>query len=103
MGKFAGVGVECLATVLVLNMLVYFSFDCLMQLPTGAFFVPASDDTEAAYAYADDDPGTSYAVDAAYPYTSFIFTSCRGCARSSSRTSTGGRRRGTRRWWRSCT
>ena len=33
-----------------LNMLVYFSFDCLMQLPTGAFFVPASDDTEAAYA-----------------------------------------------------
>ena len=23
---------------------------------------------------ADDDPGTSYAVDAAYPYTSFIFT-----------------------------
>ena len=72
--KFAGVGVECLATVLVLNMLVYFSFDCLMQLPTGAFFVPASDDTEAAYAYADDDPGTSYAVDAAYPYTSFIFT-----------------------------
>ena len=72
--KFAGVGVECLATVLVLNMLVYFSFDCLMQLPTGAFFVPASDDTEAAYAYADDDPGTSYMVDAAYPYTSFIFT-----------------------------
>ena len=55
-------------------MLVYFSFDCLMQLPTGAFFVPASDDTEAAYAYADDDPGTSYMVDAAYPYTSFIFT-----------------------------
>merc|ERR1712167_445179 len=51
--KFAGVGVECLATGLVLNMLVYFSFDCLMQLPTGAFFVPASDDTEVAYAYAD--------------------------------------------------
>lgn len=72
--KFLGVGVECLSTVLVLNILLYFSFDCLMQLPTGSFFVPASDDGDTTYAYAADDAGESYVVDAAYPYTSFLFT-----------------------------
>ena len=74
--KFAGVGVECLATVLVLNMLVHFSFDCLMQLPTGArFFVPASDDTEAIYAYADDDPVDVAVLGVAFNVAaSFIFT-----------------------------
>jgi hypothetical protein len=81
--KFLGLGVELLSAVMILNMLLNFSLSCLMELPTGEFFIPdgtapaanvLDDAAAAAYAYAADDPGESYPVDFNMPYTSFLFT-----------------------------
>lgn len=82
-----GLGVELLSAVMILNMLLNFSLSCLMELPTGEFYIPddaganlLDDAAAAAYSYAVDDPGESYPVDFNMPYTSFLFTILSGGA-----------------------
>ena len=70
-----------MSAALIFASLLDFSLKCLMELPTGEFFVPdggAADD--AAYAYGGGESGESYTVDFSTPYTSFLFTILSGAA-----------------------
>ncbi len=89
--KFVGIGVELYSTLQILGMLLNFSLNCLMELPTGEFYIPVDADDAAAvnvlddaaaeaYAYAVDDPGESYPVNFNTPYTSFFCTMLSGLA-----------------------
>ncbi|KAH8092741.1 hypothetical protein JL720_4902 [Aureococcus anophagefferens] len=89
--KFVGIGVELYSTLQILGMLLNFSLNCLMELPTGEFYIPVDADDAAAvnvlddaaaeaYAYAVDDPGESDPVNFNTPYTSFFCTMLSGLA-----------------------
>ncbi|KAH8091854.1 hypothetical protein JL720_5425 [Aureococcus anophagefferens] len=42
--KFVGIGVELYSTLQILGMLLNFSLNCLMELPTGEFYIPVDAD-----------------------------------------------------------
>ena len=46
--KFVGIGVELYSTLQILGMLLNFSLNCLMELPTGEFYTPVDADDAAA-------------------------------------------------------